>query len=333
MICTVLMAVLFSVPAIAKNHQPELQTNQQFLENVLKPAKLDTADWKSVLGFVLSSLPDRVKVLPTENYYYFSFYLDGVKWAGNLRLDVADRDNGFVHFAYFKSSTPWYIDQQNIYHKLGLKNGVKVVRKSALEYAIGFGGTIVRFALNDLADVKPPAGVLLSGDEYIGPVFDESGIEFYLVFNKTLKVFHYLLNETQPFGDQLVPLENAPSILVGQRTGFAFYQDKYADRKILIGIYAGNSSSNNYLDGPFDQLPDNFIQGDALQKSIIATSPESKGKIDRFGNFDDGDTRFLISPYMQYGKVNDLRQIEDCVNSRHTTAQNYHACFSVTPSR
>lgn len=59
----------------------------------------------------------------------------------------------------------------------------------------------VVFALNDLSQVKPPAAALAPGDQFIGPVFDESAIRFFLVFNAKLKSFHYILDETVKTAD------------------------------------------------------------------------------------------------------------------------------------
>ena len=50
-------------------------------------------DIKAVFRLVFKSLPDKVKVYPTENYYYFYFYHDGVKYAGNFRFDVEDLES------------------------------------------------------------------------------------------------------------------------------------------------------------------------------------------------------------------------------------------------
>ena len=50
--------------------------------------------------------------------------------------------------------------------------------------------------------------------------------------------------------------------------------------------------ANNYFDGPFDQLPDNFIEGEALREAILAVRPQLKGEIDRFGASPDGSIRF-----------------------------------------
>jgi hypothetical protein len=55
---------------------------------------------------------------------------------------------------------------------------------------------------------------------------------------------------------------------MGKRTGFAFYQDGLRHRKILVGVYEANYRLNTYFDGPFDQLPDNFIEGETLRKAI-----------------------------------------------------------------
>ena len=105
---------------------------------------------------------------------------------------------------------------------------------------------------------KPPEDVLRAGERYLGPVFDESGIRFFLGFNPDLKQFSYILDETVAVADELIETRVSPSLTVGRRTGFAFVKDRYAPRHILVGVYAGNIASNNYLDGPFDQLPDAF---------------------------------------------------------------------------
>jgi hypothetical protein len=42
---------------------------------------------------------------------------------------------------------------------------------------------------------------------------------------------------------------------------------------------------NTYFDGAFDQLPDNFIEGETVRKAILQVSPGIKGWMDRFGQF------------------------------------------------
>ena len=39
--------------------------------------------------------------------------------------------------------------------------------------------------------VKPPPDMLRADETFLGPIFDESAIRFFLVFNSRLKIFHY----------------------------------------------------------------------------------------------------------------------------------------------
>jgi hypothetical protein len=52
---------------------PRLSTNQAFVEDAMRDTALAIDDPMTVFGYVLGALPGRVKVYPTENYYYFSF--------------------------------------------------------------------------------------------------------------------------------------------------------------------------------------------------------------------------------------------------------------------
>ena len=105
----------------------------------------------------------------------------------------------------------------------------------------------------------------------------------FFVFNTRLKIFHFILDETVPVADQFVGAARGDPIEIGKRTGFAFYS--FGGRKILVGVNERQSRLNTYFDGPFDQLPENFIEGDALRDAILAVEPGVKGKIDRLGNF------------------------------------------------
>jgi hypothetical protein len=198
-----------------------------------------------------------------------------------------------------------------------------------LKYRVSDGRSSVLFSLNDLASVKPPAKAIRDGEIYLGPVFDESAIRFFLIFEPKLKVFYYVLDETVPAADELVASEDSDRILIGARTGFAFYRDDHADRKILLGVNADNTGVNNYLDGPFDQLPDNFLKGDALLKAILAVEPSLAGTLDRFGNTDGDATRYLIAPYMQYEDPRELTIVEDCTDNE--PIETYYSCFSFAP--
>ena len=90
------------------------------IEDVMRPSKdLDINDPMAVFGFVLDSLPERVRVYPTENYYYFRFHPWRVPYVGNIRLDAADRDDGKVNFGYYPDYAPWRAETPVTFRLLG----------------------------------------------------------------------------------------------------------------------------------------------------------------------------------------------------------------------
>jgi hypothetical protein len=313
--------------AVEGTDRPRLYTNEAFVEDATRATTLPTSDLMAMLAFVLGSLPDSVRVYPTENYYYFSFYHNSTRYAGNIRLDAADRDEGKLHFAYYEDLAEYKEQAPVQYQKLDKSNGVTVEKLERLVYRVSYGDKSVVFRLNDLSAVKPPANIMAPDEKYIGPVFDESAIRFFLIFNKRLKLFHYVLDETITVADQFVRARQTSRIVIGKRTGFAFYQDYRLKRKILIGVFEGNARVNNYFDGPFDQLPDNFIEGETLREAILAVEPSLMGKIDRFGGAPDGSGRYLIGPYVYYRTEEQFRPFHDCATSRRRADDTYYSCF------
>jgi hypothetical protein len=307
---------------------PRLYTNEAYAEDVLRTTTLAIHDPIAVFKFVMSNLPDRVKVYPTENYYYFYFFHRHIRYAGNIRLDVTDRDEGKVHFVYYEDLTEWkYRDDPVTHLLLDRAQGVSVEKLTPFLYRISYGGKTVEFELNDLSNVKPPPSALGPGEVYLGPIFDDSAIRFFLVFNRRLKLFHYILDETVEVADQFDHVAGTNRILIGKRTGFAFYRDHRLDRKILIGVFEGNSEINNYLDGPFDQLPDNFLKGEALRDAILAVEPHLAGKIDRLGIWPGGKDRYLIAPYRHYRTEKELLVFNSCATDKRVAPRNYYECF------
>ena len=305
---------------------PSLQTNQAYVEEVTRPTTLDVDDPMAVFGFVMGRLPQRVTVYPTENYYYFGFTHGGIRYAGNIRLDASNRDDGKADFAYFEDTAQWYDDSAIKHLVLDSSRGVTVEKVERLVYRVSYQGKSVVFALNDLSQAKPPAGALAPDEKFIGPIFDESAIRFFLVFNPKLRIFHYVLDETEAVAEQFFSPKKAERILVGKRTGFAFYRDHRLNRKIMIGAFEGNMRANNYFDGPFDQLPDNFIEGETLREAILSVRPQLKGEIDRFGSAPDGSIRFMIGPYLPYREVSDLDPIHACAVKKQKQPD-YYRCF------
>jgi hypothetical protein len=317
--------------ASAQDGLPELRTNESDITAATRPGRLAIDDPVAVFAYVLGRLPERVRVYPTENYYYFKFVHNGVPYAGNIRLAVAHRDDGVVHFAYGEELSDWNDDPPSRHAALGAAQGVKVERVSRLIYRVSLdaahGGRSITFALNDLARHKPPAGLLVADEGYIGPVFDESGLRFFLVFNTRLKVFHYLLDETEPVPEGFAGSKDSDRILIGKRTGFAFYRD--GTRKVLIGVSGPQSRLNTAFDGPFDQLPENFIEGETLREAIVAADPRTRGKIDRLGHYTDGKSRYLIHPFMPYWDIGDLAVFHRCVTAKSVPPTRRPLCFVI----
>ena len=324
-----LFGVFLAAQAIAAEgtQRPRIYTNEAFVEDATRATAVPTSDLKAMLALVLGSLPDSVRVYPTENYYYYYFYHNSTRYAGNIRLDASDRDEGKVHFAYYEDLAEYKEQSPVQYQRLDKSDGVTVEKVERLVYRVTYGEKSVLFRLNDLSGVKPPANIMGPDEKFLGPMFDESAIRFFLIFNKRLKLFHYVLDETIAVADQFTRARQTSRILIGKRTGFAFYQDYRLNRKILIGVFEGNARVNNYFDGPFDQLPDNFVEGEDLREAILAVEPALAGKIDRVGGAPDGSGRYLIGPYLYYRTEEQFSSFHDCATSRRRADDSYYSCF------
>jgi hypothetical protein len=316
--------------ATAQSSGPDVatfHTHQSYIEEVTRPGKLDVKDTLKVFAFVLNSLPERVKVYPTENYFYFTFMLNGSPYAGNIRLDASDRDQGKVQFGYYEQTSGWRDDTPITFRVLDASNGVRLEKVEHFLYRLTYADKSVLFELNDLSQVKPPATALAPRERFIGPIFDDSGIRFFLIYNPAIKNFLYILDETVKVADDFFNSPKSDRIIVGKRSGFVFYRDRRLDRKILVGVYEENARINNYFDGPFDQLPDNFIEGETLRSAILEVEPRLKGEIDRFGGTPDGEIRYSITPYKQYKDLREFDQTSRCALHRHASERAYYRCF------
>lgn len=322
-------AVLLAAAIAAAEQDPERPTlhfHEVYVEELTRTTTLAIDDPLAVFAFVLNSLPDRVKVYPTENYYYFSFIHNGIPYAGNIRIEIDEGDKVSLHFAYYETAGEWRPETPGKHVVFDASQGVTLEKIERLVYRVSYGEKSVVFALNDLSQVRPPAGALALGEKFIGPIFDDSGIRFFLVYNSKLKIFLYILDETVKVAEELFPYQGTDRILVGKRTGFAYYRDHKLDRKILIGVLDTNVRLNNYFDGPFDQLPDNFIEGETLREAILEVQPNLKGKIDRFGRAPNGEVRLSIVPYLQYFELSELDAFHKCAHRKIQEAV-YYNCF------
>jgi len=124
---------------------------------------------------------------------------------------VLDRDEGKVHFAYYEDLAEWHDEGPVTHVVLGDMQGVGVEKLGPLSYRVSYGRKSVEFDLNDLSEVQPPAAALGPDEAFMGPIFDESAIRFFLIFNRKLKIFHYILDETVEVADQLQPATSTTS--------------------------------------------------------------------------------------------------------------------------
>jgi len=310
---------------------PVVMFNQQFIEGLY--SRLDLKDQMAVFQTVFAAMGDEVVVYPTENYYYFQLYANGTTTWGNLRLDTGDRDQGVMHLGYFEYDENGRRQDREGHDKvLSAADGVLVKHIAPLVYSVEYLGKIVRFHLHDVAAERPPQTRQQPNEVFVGPVFDESGLKFFLLFNRNEKHFLYLLNEERYVPEDFISI--GEDVVVGRRTGFVFFQDKKNSRKVLVAAHGRSVDRNDYYDGPFDQLPDNYVDQTQIARYIEQAYPFAKGEIDRFGGYrNNPGSRVAIFPYyVYYDDQEVVRFVKSCRNSGLTEDQ-FYACITPDPAQ
>jgi len=261
---------------------------------------------------IFATLPEEVTIYPTENYYYFKLFTNHREIWGNMRLDHQDRDRGILDFAYFEVhglTDPYFNFSRSWYKPLASEDGVLVQKQDPFTYTVTADGRMVTFHLNQIEQIVP-SGIKLRPDEvFISRNCDESGFQFILIFDQKRRAFRFLLDESAHLPDLLQPFGR--DVFVGMRSGFAFYQEPDLGRKLLFGVDARNVEVNNYFDGPFDQLGDNFIDPEKFEEYVTLAYPFYRGKVKGRGDFIDEKghrtgSRVLISAYFSYTNLRDL---------------------------
>jgi len=270
---------------------------------------VDLTRSEDLFRHVFEALPSDVTVYPTENYYYFILHVDGREIWGNLRLAAGSRENGVLSFGYFEFiEFPTGNEERISGSKFFTEaDGVIVEEVDRFTYRVRFRGQTVTFHLNQLDQTKPTRPVIGPDEVFVQRTFDESGFRFYLLFNERANYFLWVLNEEDGVRDQLD--EIAPGLLVGRRSGFAFYVDEgNDDRKVLLGVRRLNITRNDYFDGPFDQLADNYADETHVADYMVRAFPSLEGRIDRFGYYTDREQplRVALSTYFTYFARTDL---------------------------
>jgi hypothetical protein len=283
-----------------------LTFNQAIIEGLASDGiRLDDPD--SVFAHVFGRLPDEVMVYPSENYYYFILYVAGRQVWGNIRLPAGQREEGILSFGYFEFiefpvTTPRGITGSSFY---GPADGVLVREIDRSTYSVTFEGKMVTFRFHELDQTPPRTLPLGLGERFIQRTFDESGYQFYLLFNELADYFIWVLNEEEPVPDLLEA--QGDDLVIGRRSGFAFWVDPMG-RKVLTGVRQLNIRRNDYYDGPFDQLADNYAEETQISAWMQRAFPGLRGRIDTYGYYTDQERplRVALSTYYAYAATSHI---------------------------
>ena len=276
--------------------------NQKLLEG-LGTESVDLSDVDQVFWHIFSRLPGEVTVYPSENYYYFIMYTDRRQIWGNIRLAAGRRERGVLSFAYFEFRETPYVTEPRVGASKFFTDadGLAIEKLDPLTFKVRYNQKEVIFHLHELSQEPPKLFTLGDDETSLMRTFDESGYQFFLIFNERRNFFLWVLNEEEHYSDVLVPLRD--DLLVGRKSGFAFWVDPaHDDRKILIAIRGENATRNDYYDGPFDQLADNYVEQTKISEYMVRAAPTLRGRIDKYGYFTDRErpSRVSISPYYVY---------------------------------
>ncbi|MGQ0742185.1 MAG: hypothetical protein ACT4OG_07830 [Alphaproteobacteria bacterium] len=284
-------------------------TNQQIIEATHSPC--DPNNELEVFERIFRVLPARVIVYPSENYYYFENICGGHALRGNIRLDVKDRDQGTIHFAYYVVGGDDIGNDEGQHYRVFTPSDKIILSKSRdRTYRMSFLKKNVIFVLYDLPQI--PCQPLRASEHYLGSLMDESGIKFMLLFSYKQNDFKFMLCETTSANSPIHLARVNASVQIDMRTGFAFFRDEL-NRNRLIGVRARDAFDNTYYDGPFDQLPVNYVRDSALRRFIYQAYPAYQGQVTDYGEFKGRENEgVVISPYVIYVNTRELQKSAGC---------------------
>ena len=318
---------LFGCSDNIKQQDRGFLSNDAFITGLYTGIDLDSAE--QVFKYVFEQLDDEVVVYPSENYYYFKFTASGKTVTGSLHLLLNDPNEikiglGYVHKIEDKHRQKDYQITGGWIEYVSGDGIVEMEMVDDFTCRVLYQEREVTFKLFQPSLNKPKKANLLPAEIYVGPSFDESGLQFYLIFNKESQSLYWLLNE-----DVFVPeafLEIKDDILLGDRTEFVFYADSLNTRKLLIGVEGKNVLQNNWYDGPFDQMPDNYARtGDIeILPYLEKHYPQHKGKLNKFGCFlKKKGMRVPVAPYRVYWSCDDFSFIDSLKEKEMSTSAFY----------
>ena len=138
-------------------------------------------------------------------------------------------------------------------------------------YRVRYQDKAVIFRFNKLVQEPPKLFPLGEDEVFIERTFDESGFQFFLLFN--------------------------------ERGNYPFWVDKdCGNRKVLVGVWQGYVDRNTYYDGPFYQLADDYAVESGISEYMQRAYPSQRGWLDEYGYFAyrEGGARLALSTYLFY---------------------------------
>jgi len=309
---TVLYSLIFTESVVCDTIT--VNFNQTLIEqSTLNGVDLNNRD--RVLDLVLNQMPSEIMVYPSEGYYYFSFLNNGEWIKGNLRFDKTQRDKGEVYFVYYKDIEKTPETGKTYFYTLHENNGVTLKKISPFSYKLSFKGIHRTVRIYDAHYELSHKPILPEYEEYIGPIFDDSGVRFHFIYDHKAHTFLYVLNSDLGYSETFRSIDSENRILIGTRSKFAFYHDRQYRRMLLVGVYKQYIDQNNHYDGPFDQLPDSFMDGEHFRNILEEYDPSLIGALYPYGVYkNEPESRYAVIPYMEYSDESELYKTYICTD-------------------
>ena len=276
-----------------------LHTNETEIGEVLRDGGVSIDDPLAAFGAVLKNLPERVQVYPTENYLYFRFTQKGTVYVGNIRLAAADRDQRQGEFLLQRAADRLECRPEK--PSRGARSGAGRHGRE------GRAADLSRHARRPRPSSSRSTICPRSSRRRArcGRTRNSSGR---CSMNPPSASFWCSIHGSRCFITFSTKPRRSPTSSSRRR---AASPSRSASAPALPSIRstAGKSWSasierqsrlNNYLDGPFDQLPENFIEGEALREAILPSIRAPRARSTGSATSPDGSGRFLIGPYLLY---------------------------------
>lgn len=267
-------------------------------------SKLDQPE--KVFAEIFASLPAEINVLPTEHYHYWQAQApEGVVW-GNLRFANGLRERGILSFGYTCGETR----QTKLF---SATDGVQVNCNDAFTVLVTHAEKTVKFTLHRLEQTLPLTWKLSTDETFVERTCDESGLQFHLIYRREKNHFLWVLDDTSQVNWKSL----GEGVTLETRTGFVFLQE--GNRYVLAAVSRSSVQQNDYSDGPFDQLADNYAEKSGRKQWMEKAIPECVGKIDAWGNYLNAPKprRVAIAPYFQYDTLESAMEFISRAKAHH----------------